>query len=139
MDSAPVVPAVPAVRSPGATQLYTNGLDQLKRGSTATARTVLQELLSTYPGSDHAPDAQFYIAESLMREKNLAGADAAYSAVVAKYPQSPRAATAHYKRAQIAVQQGNSAEARKLFTEVVNRFPGSNEAVLAADQLKLLR
>ncbi|MEI6741438.1 MAG: tetratricopeptide repeat protein [Gemmatimonadaceae bacterium] len=125
-------------RGPGPLQLYNSGLDQLKRGSTATARTLFQELLATAPANEHAPDAQFYIAESLFREKNLAGADAAYAAVVAKFPQSPRAATAHYKRAQIAVQQGNLADARKLLTEVIARFPASSEAVLAADQLKQL-
>ena len=129
----------PASRGPGPLQLYNSGLDQLKRGSTATARTLFQELLATAPANEHAPDAQFYIAESLFREKNLAGADAAYAAVVAKFPQSPRAATAHYKRAQIAVQQGNLTDARKLLTEVITRFPSSSEAVLAADQLKQLR
>ena len=125
-------------RGPGPLQLYNSGLDQLKRGSTATARTLFQELLATAPTNEHAPDAQFYIAESLFREKNLAGADAAYAAVVAKFPQSSRAATAHYKRAQIAVQQGNLPDARKLLTEVIARFPSSSEAVLAADQLKQL-
>lgn len=139
VGSGAAAPATDATRGPGPLQLYNSGLDQLKRGSTATARTLFQELLATAPGNEHAPDAQFYIAESLLREKNLAGADAAYAAVVAKFPQSPRAATAHYKRAQIALQQGNTADARKLLTEVINRFPSSSEAVLAADQLKQLR
>ncbi|MEQ1693417.1 MAG: tol-pal system protein YbgF [Gemmatimonas sp.] len=127
-----------APRGPGPAQLYQDGLDQLKRGSPATARMLLQELLSKYPSSDMAPDAQFYIAESLRTEKNLAGADAGYAAVVTKYPDSPRAPTALYKRAQIALQQGNTPEARKLLTEVGSRYPKSLEADLAAEQLKQL-
>lgn len=128
-----------AMRQPGPAQLYQSGVDLLKRGSNATARTVFQELLSVYPGSDLAPDAQYYIAESLDKEKNLAGADAAYGAVVTKYPDSRWAATALYKQAQIAVAQGNIAEAKKKLEEVIKRFPRSNEAELAADQLKQLR
>lgn len=123
----------------GPTQLYQNGVDLMKRGSTNTARTVFQELLSTYPTSEFAPDAQYYMAESLRTDKNWAAADAAFAAVVTKYPDSPRAPTSHFKRAQIALQQGNTAEARKLFTEVVSRFPKSAEADLAAEQLRLLK
>ena len=135
-----VPPAPDSVpRGPGPAQLYQNGTDQLKRGSTSTARTLFQELLSNFPTSDLAPDAQFQIAETLNRERNLAGADAAYAAVVTKYETSPRAPTALYKRAQIALQQGNTPDARKLLTEVVTRYPKSLEADLAAEQLKLLR
>ena len=126
-------------RGPGPAQLYQSGLDQLKRGSTSTARTLFQELLSNFPASDLAPDAQFQIGESLNREKNLAGADASYGAVVTMYPDSPRAPTALYKRAQIALQKGSTPEARKLLTDVVSRYPKSLEAELAAEQLKLLR
>ncbi len=133
------VPADSTSRGPGPSQLYTNGMDQMKRGSTSTARTLFQELLSTYPGSDLAPQAQFWIAESLNREKNLAGADVAYAAVVTKYGDSPVAPTALYKRALIAVQQGNTVDARRLLNDVISRYPKSDEAVLAADELKRIR
>ena len=118
-------------RAPGgptAAQLYQNGRDQLRRGSTSTARTYFQELLSNYPDSDLAPDAQNYIGQSLEREKNVNGADAAYAAVVTKYPDSRVAPNALYKRAQIALQKGNTAEARKLLQEVISRYPKSMEA-----------
>jgi tol-pal system protein YbgF len=138
-DSAARAALDSAMRQPGPAQLYQSGVDLMKRGSNATARTVFQELLSVYPSSDLAPDAQYYIAESLDKEKNLAGADAAYGAVVTKYPDSRWAATALYKQAQIAVAQGNTAEAKKKLEEVIKRFPRSNEAELAADQLKQLR
>ncbi len=126
-------------RGPGAAQLYQDGMAQLRRGSTSTARTYFQELLSNYPTHDLAPDAQNAIASSLEREKNLSGADAAYMAVVNKYPDSRVAPNAVYKRAQIALQQGNTPEARKLLQEVISRYPKSMEADIAADQLKTLR
>ncbi len=126
-------------RAPGPNQLYTDGRDQLTRGSSATARIYFQELLTNYPTSDYAPDAQFWIAESLAKEKNLPAADAAYAAVVSAHPTSPKAPTALYKRAQLLLQQGNTPQARQLLEQVIKSYPRSDEAELAAEQLKTLR
>ncbi len=123
----------------GPSQLYTQGVDNLRRNSFTTARTLFQELLSNYPTSDHAPNAQYYIGESYERERNFEAADAAYSAVVTVYPNADRAPTALFKRAKIAQQQGNQAEARRLAEEVTARYPRSDEAVLVPDFLRDLK
>lgn len=125
--------------APGPTQLYQRALDLLRNNSTATARTLFQELLSTYPASEYAPDAQYYIAESLAKENNVAGADAAYAAVVAKYPDNALAPRSLYKRAMLFVKQGDTARARGLLNDVITRYPRSEEADLAAETLKTLR
>ncbi|WP_053334467.1 tol-pal system protein YbgF [Gemmatimonas phototrophica] len=123
----------------GPNQLYTTGRDQLLRGATATARMTFQELITNYPQSDYASDAQFWIAESLAKENNVPAADAAYAAVVSAYPSSAKAPTALYKRAQLVLKQGNTAQARQLFEQVVARYPRSDEAELATETLKTLR
>lgn len=128
-----------AARAPGPNQLYTDGRDQLTRGSSGTARMYFQELLTNYPTSDYAPDAQFWIAESFAKEKNLPAADAAYAAVVSAHPTSAKAPTALYKRAQLVLQQGNASQAKQLLEQVIARYPRSDEAELAAEQLKTLR
>ncbi|WP_396205333.1 tol-pal system protein YbgF [Gemmatimonas sp.] len=138
--SSPLPPAVDTTTVlPGPNQLYTTGRDQLLRGATATARTTFQELITNYPQSDYASDAQFWIAESLAKENNVPAADAAYAAVVSAYPTSPKAPTALYKRAQLVLKQGITAQARQLFEQVVSRYPRSDEAELAAETLKTLR
>jgi tol-pal system protein YbgF len=129
----------PVANQPGPSQLYQKGLDLINRSSYATGRQVLQEMLSTYPTSDLAPDAQYYIAESLFKEKNWAAADPAYAAVVSSYPNSSRVRNALYKRGQVAVQLGNIPQARQYFEQVIARFPRSDEAELAAETLKTLR
>jgi tol-pal system protein YbgF len=131
--------AATAANTPGPSQLFVNGRDQLTRGSSATARTLFQELLTNYPDSDYAPDAQFWIAESLAKENNVAAADAAYAAVVSTYPNAPKAPTALYKRAQLLIKQGNTPQARQLLEQVVARYPRSDEAELATETLKTLR
>lgn len=128
-----------ASNTPGPSQLFVNGRDQLTRGSSATARTLFQELLTNYPDSDYAPDAQFWIAESLAKENNVAAADAAYAAVVSTYPNAPKAPTALYKRSLLLIKQGNATQAKQLLEQVISRYPRSIEAELATDTLKTLR
>ena len=124
---------------PGPAQLLANGQELLRRGSISTAKVAFQELLTRFPTSDLAPDAQFFIGEALARERNPAGADAAYAAVVTKFPESPRAPTALYKRAVLFIGQGNVAQARPLLQQVISRYPRSVEADLAADQLAAIK
>lgn len=124
--------------TPGPTQLYQNGRDQLNRGSASTARMLFQELLLKYPTSDLAPEAQYYIAESFARERNVTAADVAYAAVVTTYPTHQHAATSLFKRAGLFEQRNNTTEARRLYNEVIAKYPRSDEATLAAGKLKTL-
>lgn len=134
-----VIDSATASRALGPNQLYTDGRDQLLRGSSSTARIYFQELLTDHPTSDYAPDAQFWIAESFAKEKNVAAADAAYAAVVSAHPTSAKAPTALYKRAQLALLEANISRARQLLEQVIARYPRSDESELAAEQLKTLR
>jgi len=124
---------------PGPNQLYQLALDQLRRGSTNTARAGFQDLLDKYPNADIAPDAQFYVAEAYQAEDNSSAADSVYQLVVNRYPASPRAPTALYKHARILLGGGKSQPARAAFEDVIRRYPQSDEAVLAKDGLRDLK
>ena len=124
---------------PGPNQLYQLGRDQLLRGSTAAARTAFEDLLTRYPDSDLAADAQFYVGETHAAEGNADAADQAYARVASAYPRSPRAATATYKRAVAAEGARRTREARQLYNEVISKFPRSDEAALARDRLRDLQ
>ena len=124
---------------PGPNQLYQLGRDQLLRGSTAAARTAFEDLLTRYPDSDLAADAQFYVGETHAAEGNAEAADQAYARVATAYPRSPRAATATYKRAVAAEGARRTREARQLYNEVISKFPRSDEAALARDRLRDLQ
>jgi tol-pal system protein YbgF len=121
---------------PGPNQLFQLALDQLRRGSTGSARTAFRDLLTRFPQADIAGEAQFYIGESLRQEGNAAAADSAYLAVITRYPQSSRASTALYKHAQGLETAGKAAEARQVLERIVREYPRSDEAALARDRLK---
>ena len=121
---------------PGPATLYRLAYDQLSRGSHSTARSGFQELLTQYPTSDLAPDAQYYIGETLQAEGNSPAADSVFSLVVSKYPQAPRAATALYKHGLFLQKAKRDREARQAFQTVIDKYPRSDEAALAREQIK---
>lgn len=127
-------PATPA--GPGPSQLYTMALDQLRRGSTAAARAGFTDFLAQHPQHEQAGDAQYYLAETLEREKKDADAEAAYLAAYTKYPNALRAPTAMFKRAQLLQKQGRAPQARGVLEALVKAYPRSDEAELARDRLK---
>jgi tol-pal system protein YbgF len=129
----------PPPGTPGPNQLFQLALDQLRRGSTGTARSGFQDLLRQYPTADVADDAQFFIAESYAQEGKTLSADSAYVAVVQKYPTSERAPTALYKHALALISVGQTEAARATLDDVVKRYPRSDEAVLARDRLRTLK
>lgn len=128
-----------AGNSPGPNQLLQLALEQLRRGSSGSARAGFTDLLTQFPETDAAKLAQFYVAETFASEGNSAAADSVYLIVIGKQPPSPKASTATYKHALVLLAAGKVAEAKAALVLVVTKFPGSDEAVLAADRLKTIK
>ncbi len=137
--SAPAASATAADAGPGPNQLFQVAREQLMQGSNAAARQAFEDLLTKYPKSDLAPDAQFYVAETYAAENNLPAADSVYARVAARYAGSPRAATAMYKRAVAAQNGAKTDQARDLFNQLIKKYPRSDEASLARDRVKALK
>ena len=134
--AAPGAPA--AAGEPSPDQLMELGLQQLRRGSPATARTAFAEFLKDYPQHARAGDAWFFTGEAWTAEQRTDSAAAAYQQVVQHFPASGHVAAALYKLGLIAVQAGKKDDARAQFTKLVASFPLSEEAALARDQLRTL-
>jgi tol-pal system protein YbgF len=127
--------AAPAAAS--ADQMYEASLAQLRRGSTATARSGLREMLRAYPTSERAGDALYFIGQSYAAE-NTDSAIAYYNQVVQKYPNSSRAGSALYNLGLLAERRKETKKAREAYQRVIQKYPQSDEAALARDRLKAL-
>jgi tol-pal system protein YbgF len=129
--------AAPTPAAASADQMYEASLAQLRRGSTATARSGLREMLKAYPTSDRAGDALYFIGQSYAAE-NTDSAIAYYNQVVQKYPTSSRAGSALYNLGLLAERRKETKKAREAYQRVVQKYPQSDEAALARDRLKAL-
>ena len=120
-----------------ADQMYEASLAQLRRGSTSTARQGLREMLKTYPTSERAGDALYFIGQSFAAE-NPDSAAFYYDQVVQKHASSSRAASALYNLGLVAERRKQTSKARDAYQRVVQKYPQSDEAALARDRLKAL-
>jgi tol-pal system protein YbgF len=127
-----------ATADPSADQLLELSLQQLRRGSPATARAGFAEFLRRFAAHPRAADAEFFTGEAWSAERQSDSAAAAYRIVAQRWPQSPRAPAALYKLGVMAAAAGKVDEARQHFTRVTTAYPGSEEAALARDQLRAL-
>jgi tol-pal system protein YbgF len=122
---------------PSAEQVYEASLQQLRRGSPATARLGFRELLRLYPNDPRVGDATYFVGETFAAE-SPDSAMVYYSRVVQSYAQSPRAASALYKLALLAERKRDLDGARAYYQRVVHDYATSDEAALARDRLKTL-
>jgi len=127
----------PGPGAPSAEQIYAASLQQLRRGSPATARMGFRELLRLYPTHERVPDATYFLGESFAAESPDSAA-VYYARVAADFPRSSRAASAMYKLGLLAERKKDIEAARRYFTSVVRDYPRSDEAALARDRLKTL-
>jgi tol-pal system protein YbgF len=135
VDSANAPPA--AAASASAQQMYDASLAQLRRGSAATGRAGLREMLQTYPRSELVPDALYFVGQSFSSE-NPDSASAYYRKVVKEYPTSSRAPAALYGLGLLAERRGDKAGARDAYNQLLKGYPKSDEAALARDRLKAI-
>ncbi|HKW40116.1 MAG TPA: tetratricopeptide repeat protein [Gemmatimonadales bacterium] len=142
MDTSRGTPGVPVGPSgnpagPGPDQMWDVSLQQLRRGSLATARVGFREFLKMFPADERAPDALFHIGETFAAE-SADSAAAIYQQVVKTYPTSSRAPSALYKLGLLAEQRGDKAAARTYYGRIISGYARSEEANLARDKLQRL-
>lgn len=134
----PGAPDAPAgAGNPTAVQMYEASLQQLRRGSNATARAGFRQFLQQYPTAAEAPDALYFIGESFATESPDSAA-AYYTQVADRYPASARSASALYRLGAMAETARDTAAARGYYQRLIAKYPTSNEAALARDRLKAL-
>jgi tol-pal system protein YbgF len=91
------------------------------------------------PNSALADNAQYWIGESHMSQKQYAKAQAAYEKMIEKYPESERLAAGKLKLGRALYEQRQRTNARKYFEDVIKNYPGTGEAQEASEMLERYR
>jgi tol-pal system protein YbgF len=121
-----------------ADQLYANAKEAFDAGQIEKARQGFQQILKTYPKSENADNAQFWIGETYFNEKFYEKAILEYQVVVEKFPKGNKAPAAMLKQGYAFIQLNDKANARLILKEIGKKYPKSNEAKIAAEKLKEL-
>jgi tol-pal system protein YbgF len=96
------------------------------------------KFLQTYPTSDHADDATYWLADCYFKQGNYSAAVLRFDDVARQYPKGSKAADALYRQGEALLRMGHSKAASNAFEKVLRDYPGSARAPEAKRQLQLL-
>jgi tol-pal system protein YbgF len=132
------VGSVPSTMGLSPTRMYETAFADYAAGQWSLAIQGFDTFLKTFPKSEMADDAQFYIGETHYSSGKYADAVAAYNAVIQTYQNSNSTPLAYYKRglAQERMDQGEAARASWEF--VIKNYPDSEAGRLAKQNLDRL-
>ena len=97
-----------------------------------------ESYIKTFPKSDLADDAQYYIGETYYSSGQFREAVAAYDLVIKNYPSSNTLPDTYYKRGLALQTLGQKDQARESFDVVVKNYPDSDAGRLAKQALDRL-
>ena len=131
----PVSSADPALEL----RAYESALGLFKVGNYQGAITGFQEFLKSYPSSNLASSAQYWIGNAYFALHDFKAAIAAQQKLVSQYPGSQKVPDAMLNIASSQQELGDVASARKSLEDLVARFPISPAAELAQKRLGNLK
>jgi tol-pal system protein YbgF len=137
-------PAEPGVTAPGAiknkeVELYEKALRSFREGKYEESIDGFKSFVKTYPKSDRADNAYFWIGDSYMALKQYEQAILSFQDVVKKYPKGNKVPNALLKQAQAFLEIKDKTSAEVLFKKVVKSYPGTSEATIAQKKLDSLK
>lgn len=153
VDAAPVAPPAPApaemasappalaptVSQPAPTAeqaAYDAAFESLKQGRYEEATSGFKSFADTYPASQLADDAYYWMSEARYVNREFEGALNGFKTVVARYPDSGRVPEALLKVGYIQYDIGAYSDAAATFRDIITQFPGHQVAASAESRLK---
>jgi len=119
--------------------LYEETLAVYKSGDLEKAIAGFSDFIKTYPKSDLADNAQFWIGECRMSLKQYEQAILAYQQVIKGYPKGNKVPNAMLRQGLAFQAIKDDTSAKLLFKKLIRNYPQSNEAEIAKKKLESLK
>jgi tol-pal system protein YbgF len=125
---APIIPGDPV-------QLFAAAYADYTRGNYPLSLSEFTQYVETYPTSEMADNAQYWIGEILYAQKNLPEAAAAFEKVKTINPNGDKTASALYKRGLILIEMSRKEEGVAQLLTVYKEYSQTKEGELAKSKL----
>lgn len=135
----PVADNKPRPPTPEEQKAYESGLNLVKAANYKGAVEAFGAFLKTYPQSQLAPSAQYWIGNSLFALRDYKGAISAQQIVVDTWPEDPKAPDAMLNIASAQTDLKEVRGARTTLESLIKRYPQSEAAASAKQRLARLR
>lgn len=145
---AQALPPAASLTSPDATAksdvsreqvMYQRALDGLKASRYDQAISDFQAFLTSYPKSEYAANAQYWLGEANYVTRRFETAATHFKKAIDNYPASTKLADAMLKLGFSYYELGDREQARKTLNDVVVRYPGATAARLATERLQKMK
>jgi len=117
---------------------YQRAYNTFKKGDYPTALQMFEAFLRTYPGSEYADNARYWVGECYHQQGDYERAILEYEKVIKQYPQGDKVPSALLKQGFAFLNLGDPVDAKLLFQKVIKEYPQSPQAEIAARKLKVL-
>ncbi|MBP1633668.1 MAG: tol-pal system protein YbgF [Acidobacteria bacterium] len=132
-------PAPPPASGMSPQRLYDMAWADYAGGQYSLAIRGFEEYIKSFPKSELAGDAQFFIGETYYVQGQYREAVAAYDQVVANYPAGKKIPDTYFKRGLALNALGQTDRARESWEYVLKNFPNSDAGRLARQRLDQLQ
>ena len=136
IEDIPKQPTLAQITPGNAEQLFAAAYSDYSRGNYDLALSEFRQYVETYPSSELADNAQYWIGEILYAQKKYPEAVAELERVPVISPKGDKVAIALYKRGLVLAEMGRKEEAIAQFQALIKAHPKSPEAGLATQQLQ---
>ena len=117
---------------------YQKAYDTFKNGDYPGALQLFEGFLRTYPKSEYADNARYWIGESYYKQGDYERAILEYEKVLQHYPKGDKVPAALLKQGFAFLNLGDNVDAKLLFQKVITDYPQSPQAEIASRKLKVL-
>jgi tol-pal system protein YbgF len=131
----PAQPSAPVPPGMSPQRMYDMAWTDYTAGQWALCVAGFDNYLRTFPRSELADEAQFYVGECNYSDGKFTEAIDAYNKVISNYPKGEAVPNAYYKRGVAFERMGQPDRARESFESVVKAYPDSDAARLAKQAL----
>lgn len=134
--AAPAPPAAPSTAGLSPQRMFEEAKGDYAVGQWALALAGFETLIKTFPKSDLAPEAQYYIGETHMLEGKYDKGLAAYLSLINTYPSSGQVPSAYYKAGLAYFRLGQPDKATESWDICVKNYPDSEASRMAKQSLE---
>jgi tol-pal system protein YbgF len=138
IEDIPKMPTFTQLTPGNAEQLFAAAYSDYSRGNYDLALSEFRQYVETYPSSELADNAQYWIGEILYAQKKLPEAVTELEKVATVNPAGDKTALALYKRGLVLLEMGKKDEGLAQFLAITKDYAKSSEANLATQQLQQL-
>lgn len=139
LDGGPLPPGQLPVPNGSDDDNYRAAFELIKEQRYEAAEVAFREFLATFPESQHAPSAQYWLAESFYVRDRFDEALAAFQAVIDNHPRSRKAVDALLKVGYSNYELERWEAARGALVQVQANYPDTTAARLAGQRLERMQ